>query len=326
MKKKPKISIIISAYNAEKYISECLESVFNLNYPKEDFEVIVIDDCSKDRTAEVAKRFPCRVKRNEVNKNVAGARNEGIKIARGEIIIFFDADCVATPDWLRELMKYQDGRSIVGGLDTSSKRDPILMRCIDFAMTSMIGTGGMRRKGMRFAKYYPRGFSFCVPKRAFDELGLFKEDIVPGEEVEFDLRAEKNGYTLRFSPRAVVFHKRRSTIKSFFRQIYGRGKYRMKLSRISKKHLEPLHVAPALFLVLLFSLLLLSFFSLFVFRLFLIVFFFYLAILIINGIMFAFKIKRLLPIVLVPFIIALQHFAYGLGFLKEFFKKDDKTK
>lgn len=319
---KPKVSLIISAYNSEKYLAECLESVFNLNYSKKDFEVIVIDDCSKDKTLEVAKKFPCKAIRLDENKNVAGARNEGIKIAKGEIMVFLDADCVAEKNWLKELMENQDGKSIVGGVDTSAGEDTVLMKSIDFALTSFLGSGGVRRGKFRMAKYYPRGFTMCIPRKAFEEVGLFKRDMVPSEDAEFDFRAERAGYKLKFASKAIAFHKRRNTIKSFFRQVYNWGKSRVKLFKVSKKHLEPLYFIPALFLLAFISLIILSFFFSFFFKILLTIIIIYLFIILVSGIIAAIKKKEIILLFLVPVIIFLQHFAYGLGLLVGFFKKN----
>ncbi len=97
-KSKPKISIIIPVYNVEKYIKQCLDSLVNQDYGIENLEIIVIDDCSQDRSREIAqtfqKKYPQSFKiiKHKVNKKAGGARNTGLKSATGDFVSFIDPD------------------------------------------------------------------------------------------------------------------------------------------------------------------------------------------------------------------------------------------
>jgi glycosyltransferase involved in cell wall biosynthesis len=105
-----KVSIVIPAYNEEKYIAETLRAVTALDYP--DFEVIVVDNASTDKTAEIAKRFPVKVVREE-KKGILHARERGRREATGEIIANIDADCLPTKDWLKNAVKHFQNKKIV---------------------------------------------------------------------------------------------------------------------------------------------------------------------------------------------------------------------
>ena len=107
-----KTSVIIAAYNAQETVGECLRSIANQSF--KDFEAIVVDDESTDRTAEVAKEFPkVRVLRQK-HAGPAVARNLGAKAAKGRIVVFTDSDCIAEKNWLAEMLKPFDDASIAG--------------------------------------------------------------------------------------------------------------------------------------------------------------------------------------------------------------------
>ena len=106
------ISIIIPAKNEEKYLPLCLESICNLDYPKEAVEVIVVDNGSTDRTREIAQSFGATVLL-DYTKYVSGLRNLGARDAKGEILAFVDADCTVSPDWLQTASQYFDANEVV---------------------------------------------------------------------------------------------------------------------------------------------------------------------------------------------------------------------
>src|SRR5208282_6918493 len=98
----PRVSVVVCAYDAERTMKSCLESLEKLRYP--DFEVIVVNDGSKDRTLEIVESFPfCRVISQD-NKGLSVARNVGAEHATGEIVAYTDSDCVVDPDWLTYLV------------------------------------------------------------------------------------------------------------------------------------------------------------------------------------------------------------------------------
>ena len=110
----PSVSVVIPVYNGERTLGRCLESLLKQNYPRDAFEIIVVENSSTDATTEVAQRYPVRVLHNS-ERGPASARNMGIANSQSEIIAFTDADCIAHVDWLRELVQpYSDPE--VGGV------------------------------------------------------------------------------------------------------------------------------------------------------------------------------------------------------------------
>ena len=113
MRKMVKVSVIVPVYNGEKYIREAIDSVLNQSY--KDFEVIVIDDGSKDNTLSIIKEYDGKIRwKSQENKGQASATNEGVKMAEGEYVAYLDADDVCMPERLEVQVKYLDNHPNVG--------------------------------------------------------------------------------------------------------------------------------------------------------------------------------------------------------------------
>ena len=100
----PFISVVIPVKNAGRFIPQCLNSLNNLNYPKDRYEVIIADSSSTDNTRELSASLGAKVAAVD-GESVCSGRNSGFKAARGEIIAFSDADCVMDRDWLFNAVK-----------------------------------------------------------------------------------------------------------------------------------------------------------------------------------------------------------------------------
>ena len=126
----PKVSVVICAYNAEPTMEACLESLRKLRYP--DFEVIVVDDGSTDRTGAIADGFEGFHVIHQQNKGLSAARNVGIAASLGEIVAFTDSDCVVDPDWLHYLVAtfLQTGLVAVGGPNLPPPEDSMVAACV----------------------------------------------------------------------------------------------------------------------------------------------------------------------------------------------------
>jgi len=317
----PSITIMIPTYNRAEKLERALLSLNKLNYPIKKIEVIVVNDGSTDNTEEVVEKLRKKVKYNlryfyQQNKRLAAARNLAIKNSKNEIIVSVDDDMIFPKNWLKKLIKPLEDKKIgaVGGPSLAPSFSTLFQRVVDYCMvSSFIGTGGMigtTKKSL--VKYYPRGGNMAVPKKIFDEVGLFDEKFIPSEEIDLDERIEKAGYKLALARTAKVWHLPRTTLKGFLKQIYSRGYMKMQFIK-RHKTFELLYILPMLGVIGLLTLTILSFFSSFFAKLLATAILFYLFILIIDS-CFAFKkIKNWKVFFLIPIIMFLQHFTYGLG-------------
>jgi glycosyltransferase involved in cell wall biosynthesis len=109
----PALSVVVCAYNEERYLGDCLESLLHLDYPN--LDVVICDDGSTDRTLEIASRYPFRIQALE-HKGLSAARNAGLEVARGDLIAYLDADAACDPDWPYHLaLSFESGVDATGG-------------------------------------------------------------------------------------------------------------------------------------------------------------------------------------------------------------------
>lgn len=205
-----KISVIIPTYNRAKYLPRSLASLANQTLPKNDFEVIVVNDGSRDKTEEVAKKFQEELNLNSLKQNHGGAsraRNQGIKSAQSEILVFFDDDAIADNDWLKNIAKIMEHEKIITG-----RVEPINNNIWQF-----------------FAPHYNQSDfphespnilegNCALHKSVFDDLGLFDENLDYGHEgEEFRLRALKK-YQIMYYPEMLIYHDYSSGLFNYFKK------------------------------------------------------------------------------------------------------------
>jgi glycosyltransferase involved in cell wall biosynthesis len=321
-------SIIVPSYNRKEEIKELLDSFRCLDFPSDRFELIIVDDGSTDGTDIFIDSLKSKVKFNikfihQKNKGPGAARNKGAEIASGDFYIFVDSDCTVHPFWLKkidEALKTQTAQSF-GGPDSFKWDFPPLLKAINYSMTSFITTAGLRgREGKKLAKYYPRSFNMGLSKTLFNKIGGFGS-LRHGQDIEFSNRIIKNGANVIFVADAVVYHKRRTNLLKFFRQVFNWGVARVNLYKIDPTMLEFLHVAPALATLAVFLTIMATFiFSdgwyisrwLFVCGL---------LGLFLSGLPAAFKYKSLKVFFLALLVMPIQIIGYGLGFIFAFINR-----
>jgi len=220
----PLISIVVPVYNGEKTIALCIESLLRQDYPKDRYEIIVIDNNSNDRTAEIVKQYPVIYLFEDKAQNPSVARNAGIKAARGEIIAFIDADCIASPNWLREGVKLFKSKIIgcVAGEIKAAALDTIIEKCFEAAWPF---SAKEKLQNFYFLPTVITANAF-YRKAVFNEIGLFDENTISGEDLDLCWRMQLfTSYKVGYNPAALVFHKHRTTFRDIFKQhmVYGYG-------------------------------------------------------------------------------------------------------
>lgn len=217
----PSISVIIPAYNAEKYIERCLKCITNQNYPKEKMEIIVVDNNSSDNTAHIIKSFDVRYIFNEI-KGPSASRNMGITQANGEYIIFTDSDCLADNNFVLNHVKAHlyfkknnpNVKLVGGGIGGFNKN--FWAVCDDFCSWAAHHPGLKSQLGR---SHFPSA-NISIPTKLVEEIGVFNEELQIGEDIEYCLRIENKGYKMYFEPKAKVLHINRETFSEFM----GHGK------------------------------------------------------------------------------------------------------
>ncbi len=179
------ISVVIPCYNAEMFVGQAIESVFNQTF--KDFEVVVVDDASTDKSPEAINwgqmfRRNVRYVRNEENLGIGGTRARGVKEARGEYLCFLSADDLFMPNYLEEMLKHADRKSFlfsdyfvinVGGEIISLFRAPEFKSYEDFVINSVV----QARNNTMSVCYNLFGPTKLFKENNFDETLRFGEDL-----------------------------------------------------------------------------------------------------------------------------------------------------
>jgi glycosyltransferase involved in cell wall biosynthesis len=234
LKSYPRVSIIVCSYNGGKTLKDCLESLDELHYP--DFEVILVDDGSKDDTADIVKKFqtdragkaaasgrklPDFIPIVQRNMGLSYARNAGAAAATGAVFAYTDSDCMADPDWLFYLIGSLTSGDYagVGGPNIS----PPAVNWVQASVAAAPGGPAHVLLSDVVAEHVP-GCNMAFYRWAFESIGGFDTEYrKAGDDVDFCWRIQTSGQVLAFSPAAIVWHYRRFTLKAFRKQQEGYG-------------------------------------------------------------------------------------------------------
>ena len=223
-----KFSVIIPAYNAESTLPGLLDSLSKQSYA-EDFEVIVVDDYSSDRTIEICRRFGCSTIACINNNGPAKCRNQGAARAVGEFLIFTDSDCIVSPDWLEcfeRSLALRDSDAVIGKLvllPSTTLGDSI--SALGFPAG---GSLGFEKIWKVSADGYTKSLSSCnfaIRKDIFFKLGGFDESFpyAGGEDTFLAYQLVESGHGIRYCPEVVAFHPARKSFGEFIRWQFRRG-------------------------------------------------------------------------------------------------------
>ncbi len=330
-------SIIVPTYNRCDELEELLVSLNQLDFPSGRFEVIVSDDGSTDATpalmGRLKKEYALRlVYLQQANRGPGVARNHAMENASGAFFIFVDSDVTVPPTWLKEIDNAlrKEHADAFGGPDTFRDDFSPLLKAINYSMTSFLTTGGLRgKKGKKLAKFYPRSFNMGLSRSLWEKIGGFGH-LRHGQDIEFSHRIIASGATTIFIDRAPVFHKRRTNLKRFYKQVFNWGMARINLYKIDPGMLEILHAAPAVATLFVFG----AVAAAVIFPGFRTVFLagagLALALLVFS-MADAFRLYRSFrPSLYLPLVMPAQVFGYGVGFIYNFvrrviFKRAEKT-
>lgn len=313
-------SIIIPLYNRPQEIDELLATLAVQTYPQ--FEVLIIEDGSSLTAKDIVEGYADKLDIRYFFKKNEGqgfARNFGFEQAKGDYFVIFDSDCLIPHDYL-EIVKdylYDHDLDAYGGPDAAHESFTPVQKAISYGMTSVFTTGGIRGNKKHVGQFHPRSFNMGVSREVWEKAGGFKITRL-GEDIEYSIRIHQNGFKIGLIPGARVFHKRRTSLIQFYKQIHFFGRARINIYKHFPTELKLVHFFPAVFTLGLMVVLLLNIFYpplAYVGNVFLLVYF---MLIFFHSLILNKSLKVAFLSIISSFI---QLTAYGLGFIQDFLKR-----
>lgn len=223
-----KASVIVPAHNAAQTIEECIEGVLKQSVPREEYEVIIVDDGSTDGTATLAQSYGVRVVA-QPHSGPAAARNLGAWEARGEILLFTDADCAPTRNWLEEMTRPFADPAVVGVKGTYlTRQKELVARFVQIEYEDRYDRiVGQER--IDFVDTYSAGYrrDIFLANGGFDT--TFPTASVEDQELSF--RLARKGYKMVFAPQARVYHRHDVSLGEYARRKFNIGYWKALLTQ-----------------------------------------------------------------------------------------------
>ena len=252
----PYVSALIVMRNERNYIKPSLMSFVNQTYPKDRYEIIVVDGCSDDGTADVVDgiirefstdSFHIRLVDNP-KRILASGWNIGIKEAKGEYVTRIDAHAEAAPDFIEKSVKTilsVDAACVGGKLNSIPVEGDDLL--VSKVLSSSFGVGNSSFRVSDTAGYADTAVYGLYRRSVFDEAGYFDEKMVRNQDIDLHSRIKKSGYKFYFSPEIHSVYHTRSSVNKMVKQAYGNGKWNMVLVKKGSSALSLRHLAPFFF-------------------------------------------------------------------------------
>lgn len=257
-------SIIVPVYNRPDEVDELLESLSRQAFL--DFEVIIVEDGSAVKCKSVCDKYTDKLNLHYYEKPNSGpgqSRNYGVERASGEYVIILDSDVVLPDGYLKAVDDELKANpcDAFGGADASHPSFTPVQKAISYSMTSFFTTGGIRggkgKKGKALDKFYPRSYNMGIRTEVYKKLGGFSK-MRFGEDIDFSYRIVEAGYKSCLFTTAWVWHKRRTDLRKFFRQVYNSGIARINLEKRHPGTMKLVHLLPMVFTVGVIGLILIS--------------------------------------------------------------------
>ena len=218
----PKVSVVITSRNNEQTVGECLKSIVELEYPKGALEIIVIDACSTDKTAQIAEKYTVRVVSKPLN--APAAYNYALKIASYDLLAFVDADAKVEKDWLKKLIPHLNEPTtagVSGNIETWNAEN---------SWARSIGYD-MKTRYTRLKNFTGRvaTMNLLFKRSVLEEVGGFDEGFPSQYDTDLGFRISSRGYRIAFERTATCYHFNRPTLRAYFRQQLQYGKNTVRL-------------------------------------------------------------------------------------------------
>ncbi len=313
----PYFSIIVPTFNRPDEVDELMFSLTRQSF--REFELILADGTPDESLVKVIDKYREALPILHLHRprlGISDSRNLGCEHAKGQYFIFLDSDCVLPTNYLENLKAslIKNGFDAFGGPDSADDSFTPLQKAISYSMTSMLTTGGIRGRKKHVGQFHPRGFNMGISREVFEKTNGYSS-LKCAEDIEFSIRIINMGFKTGLIPEAYVYHKRRTSFKAFFKQVYRFGAARINIYKLYPNELKLTHFFPAAFLMAIALLLLSLLVSKKLFIVGAILLTFYLALIFIDS-----TIKNKSPKIgaLSLFAVLTQFGGYGSGFIANF--------
>lgn len=245
------ISIVVAIFNRKDELFELLNSL--IAQTDKDFEVIIVDDGSFVDLLPTVETFKEMLNIQYFKKPNSGpglSRNYGANRAKNDWLVFVDSDVIVEKDYIENIKKNLEKTDCAafGGADKAHKGFNLLQKAISYSMTSVFTTGGIRGSKKAVTRFQPRSFNMGVNKEIFLKIGGFSEMRI-GEDPDLSMTIWENGYQTSFFDDIGVYHKRRTDLGKFSKQVYQFGCARPILNQRHPDYVKPTFWFPTLFLL-----------------------------------------------------------------------------
>ena len=323
------VSVICPIYNEEKYITKCIESVLEQDYPTEDLEILFVDGLSTDKTRKIVSDYATRYNQIRLLDNphriVPYAMNIGIKAAKGDIIIRLDGHVEYPTNYISKcvhyLMTLPNAENVGGVCQTLPCNERNISQAIAIALSTGFGMGNSSfRIGsteIRKVDTVPFG---CFRKSLFERVGYYDYELVRNQDDELNGRIIKNGGTIYLIPEIKTKYFSRDKICKIRRMFYQYGLYKPLVNKKLGSPATARQFVPLLFLLGIVLGGILSAFSIYIMYTYFAVLALYLAIGLFIGCKYAVKYRRPMLTLLMPYVFANVHLSYGYGYLRGIYK------
>ncbi|MCW5898629.1 MAG: glycosyltransferase [Flavobacteriales bacterium] len=243
------LSIVVPVFDRPDEVDELLASL--CAQTEAPHEVIIVEDGSQRPADEVVARYRDRlplIYHSKPNSGPGPSRNDGFARSTGSHVLFLDSDCVLPPGYIAAMRTSiaADPADAFGGPDRADEASTPLQKAIDHAMTSFLTTGGIRGGRRSMEQFHPRSFNMGVKREVFSELRGFSP-MRFGEDIDLSIRILRAGLRTSLYPDAYVYHRRRTDLRRFFKQVHNSGIARINLHKRHPGSLKAVHTLPALF-------------------------------------------------------------------------------
>ncbi len=250
----PLVSIVVPCRNEKTYIKECVESIASSDYPKGRLEILVVDGMSDDGTREIlqslSESHPYVQMLDNPQKVTPAAFNIGVQHARGEFVMIMSAHATYADDAISKCIKYSqeyDADNVGGIWRIHPRRHSFIDSCTIHALSHPFGVGDAHYRTM--AKQEPTWVDTaaygCYRRKVFEDIGLFNEMLVRGQDMEFNLRLKRAGGKTLLAPDVVINYYARSDLVTFCKHSFRNGLWAVlpflysNVVPVSLRHLVP---------------------------------------------------------------------------------------